>query len=263
MKRNILSLISLAVIYACLFIAANANELPLDLKEQSKKAQRNEQTPAAKLAIVKLAPSTILINGHLSEPQWQQASITKSFTLPWRDFLPQKTQFSTFIDDNNLYFAFIVNDTDVVLSNDFIDENTVANEDRVEIFISKSIDLSQYYCIEMDAKGRVLDYLAKSYRQFDSSWQLSGLEVASKITPQGYIIEGKFPIASLLAMGITEDTFHLGLFRADYHHQKSAQGKTISDDIQWISWVDPQISSPDFHIPQVFIPVKLAQHPRF
>ena len=50
----------------------------------------------------------------------------------------------------------------------------MAKEDRVELFFSNLTTLSEYYCIEIDPLGRILDYSAKHNRKFDENWDVKG-----------------------------------------------------------------------------------------
>ncbi|WP_440874402.1 carbohydrate-binding family 9-like protein [Thalassotalea sp. PLHSN55] len=233
------------------FIIVSANAKPLVIVNLTEKASAQQNQSNS---------TTTNIDGKLTEPLWQKATKVDNFSLPWRKHIPQATVFKSFIDDKDFYFAFQVNDNEIVIQENISDEIDVASQDRVEIFISKHHDLSVYYCIEIDAKGRVLDYKAKIYRQFDQSWQLDQLNIASTINENGYTIEGKFPLSELAKIGLGENQFYIGLFRADYSSSTVVGSSIIKkSDIQWISWINPNIAQPDFHIPEVFHPAVLSK----
>jgi hypothetical protein len=139
-------------------------------------------------------------------------------------------------------------DTTRTVNPDVKEERELEKEDRVEIYFSDNLALDNYYCIEVDPFGRVLDYKAVFYREFDYSWNLDGLRVESQVTSAGYLIALAIPLKTLSAhMDINLNRpFHVGLYRADL--------KVESGVIQekWISWIDPNSTHPDFHVPETF-----------
>lgn len=126
----------------------------------------------------------------------------------------------------------------------------VGASDRVEIFISPDTTLSTYYCLEMDATGRVLDYRASYYRKMDYSWKWPNEQFIIKTskTKSGYIVEIAISIRALNDLGLLQNKRLLaGLFRAE---RKS--GGAARANIHWISWIKPNAEKPDFHIPSAF-----------
>src|SRR5690606_25365312 len=125
----------------------------------------------------------------------------------------------------------------------------VAKGDRVEIFFSTDLDLESYYCLEIRPDGKVLDYKASYYRNFDETWDFEGLQVGTKINDSGYTVEGRIPLSTLrdLGMVVEEQFFYLGLFRAEF----SSSGSGAPEE-KWISWMTPESAEADFHIPTAF-----------
>ena len=125
----------------------------------------------------------------------------------------------------------------------FEKELSVAEGDRVELFFSPTKDLSKnYYCIEMSPDGHILDYKANYYRKFEEEWDFKTAKVISKYTDNGYLVEGKIDLKELEQLGIG-DTFYLGVLKADYK---------AKENVTWYSWIKPDSSEPDFHIPSAF-----------
>ena len=110
-----------------------------------------------------------------------------------------------------------------------------------------------YYCLEMDPRNRVLDYQANFYRQFDLEWEWpeEALEVIATQTEDGFVVEGRIPLAMLREYQMLDQDNHLeiGLFRGDYYHTDKLENET---DVRWISWIVPETDTPDFHIPSAF-----------
>jgi hypothetical protein len=110
--------------------------------------------------------------------------------------------------------------------------------------------LPWYYCLEMDATGRVLDYRASYYRKMDYSWEWPNSQFTIKTAkaPDGYTVEIAIGIRSLRELGLLRNKRLLaGLFRAE---RKSMKEGTAG--LHWISWVNPGSAKPDFHIPAAF-----------
>src|SRR5690606_37708513 len=111
-----------------------------------------------------------------------------------------------------------------------------------------------YYCLEISPDNYILDYQASFYRQFDENWDMPGLKTAVRRTRDGYAVEGSIPVRTLQQTGLMgsgpTNRFYLGIYRAEY-----AKGAGSVPDVQWISWIDPQTSEPDFHVPSSFAPI--------
>lgn len=205
--------------------------------------------------VVAIKNSSIKIDGQVNEAVWDSVpAISGSFHYPWENIKAPETVFKAFHDNTNLYFSFIVTDKDVLVDDNWQGESTVDNEDRVEIFFGgtkieqpDNYNISPYYAIEVDAKGRVHDYSVVYYRHFDSEWKLPGLQTAAVQSPTGYSVEGAIPLKFLRdAKLINNNRMKTGLFRAEF----SKKGSDIN--MQWISWVSPATDYPEFHVESAF-----------
>ena len=193
----------------------------------------------------------INLDGLADEPAWKKANLETGLTFPWEDRPAPRTEFRALFDDWALYFAFAVEDDDLVLVEDYEGEEDVVREDRVELFFALDDELNNYYCIEIDPLGRVLDYRASHYRQFDFSWTFPGLDVMGHPTDEGYRVEGLIPLRSLELLGFPSpesgSPIKFGIYRAEFRHTEGPEWAE-----SWISWVDPKTAEPDFHVPQSF-----------
>jgi len=182
---------------------------------------------------------------------WKHANILSEFSFPWENESAPKTEFRALYDNEYFYFRFDVEDENVLsfVKNDHKME--VIHSDRVEIFFRKDENLDPYYCLEMDARGRVLDYKTKYYRDFEYDWSWPGpknIEVKSSETNKGYVVEGKITLASLKELGLLNDhILQAGLYRGYCMSLPNPDGK-----FKWISWINPKVDKPDFHIPSSF-----------
>ena len=185
----------------------------------------------------------IKVDGVIEENEWKHGVLVDYLISPWVDNISDKTRFYTFVSHDYFNFCFSVVDSTLVTF-PFETERTVIKEDRVELFFSKEASLEKYYCIEIDPFGNLLDYSAKFPREFNRSWDFSEINIKTKVNDFGYTVEGTILLKELKAIGIS-DQFYLGIFRADF---KSHDLK----DVCWISWINPNSSKPDFHIPSAF-----------
>lgn len=186
--------------------------------------------------VPKASGSEINIDADLSD--WDSSPFLESLPAPWESDLRDETVFDYRTTDDYFYFYFKTIDTTLTLV-PYTDELSVAKDDRVELFFSKDAGLTNYYCLEINPRGDILDYQASYYRKFDYTWRLKTLKTATEITKDGFIVEGKIAIKELNELGL-QNEIYLGIFRADF---------LGNGEIIWHSWVVPDSEKPDFHIP--------------
>jgi hypothetical protein len=197
-------------------------------------------------------------DGRPGKSAWKQARLETQFTFPWEDRPAPRTEFRALYDERALYFAFRVEDDDVVLAEPYRTKQDVVCEDRVELFFALDERLAQYYCLEIDPLGRVLDYRASYYRKFDLSWNFPGLEAVGSRTDDGYAVEGRIPWTSLESLRFppldSGQPIKFGIYRAEFRHTNGPEWIE-----SWISWVDPGTEEPDFHVPESFGYLKMVR----
>lgn len=209
---------------------------------------------------VVLREEEVKIDGELDDEIWKNIPmISGGFHFPWDDKEAPLTKFKAYNDGVNFYFGFDVLDSDILIEEEWKeDESTVDNEDRVELFFAGgSIDkptvdgIPLYYGIEIDPLGRVHDYSIKYYREFDSEWNLEGLETKAKETDVGYSVEGKVPIKTLESLKLinNNNVMRVGIYRAEFSKPSEDGQEPV---MEWISWIDPKTEEPDFHVDSSF-----------
>ena len=209
----------------------------------------------------------IKLDGHLDEAQWSHATIESDFIFPWRERIAPGTDFRALCDNDYFYFAFRVMDADLFVLADLPEEGYAVFEDRVEMYFARDDQMQNYYCIEIDPHGRTLDYSGAYYRQLDLNWHIPGLETQGIILDQGYTVEGRIPLTTFVGLGFPAlhpgTKIRFGLFRAEFSHDRSGKSPEQKDSIHnlgrridgpppleaWMSWIDPNVVSPDFHVP--------------
>lgn len=228
--------------------------LPRRLSDQTYRAR---WLPAAK----------IKLDGKADEPEWAKAEVDKHFIFPWKKDPAPATEFRALCDGKHLYFTFRVHDEDIVVLDTMRDEEDAMFEDRVELYFGRDEQMKDYFCAEVDSRGRAFDYRGAYYRQLDTKWSFKGLEAKASPLPQGYVVEGRIPLASFEAAGFPRlkpgVKIRCGLYRAEFSHDRSGRPVVQKPSIhnrgrqvegpppiqEWMSWVDPKTEEPDFHVP--------------
>jgi hypothetical protein len=137
----------------------------------------------------------------------------------------------------------------------------------VEVYLGRDEQMRDYFCLEVDSKGRVFDYRGSYYRQLDPNWKCEGLETKATALPHGYEVEGRIPVRTFVALGFPAlrpgVKICCGLYRAEFSHDRSGRPVEQRASVhnmglrvegpppieEWLSWVDPKTKEPDFHVP--------------
>ncbi|MEJ1240781.1 carbohydrate-binding family 9-like protein [Chryseolinea sp. T2] len=202
--------------------------------------------------LVRRTPGDFDISGDGSSPGWQQSTWLTDFSYPWEDDNPSRTSFKALHGDLWIYFLFDVDDTNVHVDIKTNDKLEVIDSSRVEIFFRINEQLNPYYCLELDAAGRILDYQGHFHRKFDFTWNWPAGELVVKATKRegGYMVETAVSKSSLRTLGLLspdEQFLQAGLYRAQCTRAVAAR-----EHMRWISWIKPESKTPDFHIPSSF-----------
>lgn len=214
-----------------------------------------------------LSEADIRIDGRLDEADWKHAAREERFTLPWSQHVPPRTRFEAICDEEQLCFAFSVKDPDLFVLDTLRDKQDIGFEDRVEIFLSRDDGMRDYICLEMDPRGRVMDYRAAYYRKTDMKWRCPGLKIAGRQGDGGYVVEGRLALDQLEKLGFPRlrpgVRVRAALCRAEFSHDRTGRAPDPQDSIHhqgrrfegtppledWMTWVDPHTKEPDFHVP--------------
>jgi len=219
----------------------------------------------------------IRIDGEASEPAWRRANVEKGFVYDFAETSgpanrsvqspAPRTEFRALCTEDSLYFHFTLTDPDVVVLPTLTDEEDVVLEDRIEMYFALDDRFSDYFCLEVDSRGRLFDYRAAYYRRIRPEWRWDGLQVAGEPTAEGYRVEGRIPLTSLEKLGFDRlrpgAKIRVGLYRAEFSHDRSAKTVDRKETIhnrgrsvdgpppieRWITWVDSRTPEPDFHVP--------------
>jgi chondroitin AC lyase len=196
--------------------------------------------------VSRISPSTISVDGKL-ENRWLQTDSITTFISPWKNTTAGPTTFRAAHDSSYFYFIFTVSDSKVIAPTD-AEEASVTKGDRIELFFSADSSLATYYCFEIAPNGLIYDYRATLHRNFFPEWQSSGVNIKSNIHSSGYTIEGAIPKlffeTFINERGFEADSIYAGVFRAERNFSSASE-----EDFTWLSWIKPNATQPDFHIP--------------
>lgn len=181
---------------------------------------------------------------------WEKANCLTDFCSPWKADSFSKIEFKALHDRQNFYFSFRVFDTDIYVDQKDNSFASIGNSDRVELFFRTNESLNPYYCLEIDTSGRIMDFKALPEKDFDFSWKWpkNDIEIKTSKDEISFIVEGRISIQSLKDLNLIQNnTIEAGVFRAKFSLVENLQYEPT-----WISWVNPNTETPNFHIASSF-----------
>ena len=194
----------------------------------------------------KINDNDFAINGKGNNKIWDKALSNNNFDYHWKEHQPLKTEFKALYSNTHLYFYYRVLDNKIHIDNNENLVDGVNNSDRVEIFFRTDKNLNPYYCLEIDPSPRAMVFKALPNKIFDFNWKwpLDGLKIMSSITEKEYVVEGSISLESLKSLDLIRgNIIETGLYRAKFE-----KNNTEEYEAKWISWINPNTPSPDFHI---------------
>jgi hypothetical protein len=179
---------------------------------------------------------------------WVCISAIEKFTSPWALNNKPKVFFRAAHNRKSLFFRFDVYHEYTDLQPDSDNSRLVLKSERVELFFKPNDNKKFYYCIEMDISGRIFSYRAKFHHQFDYAYEWPrGYEVACIKHAEGYRVIGEIKLDILKLFGVLEgNKMQAGVFVGHRLCNPNAEG------FEWMTWVNPRLEVPDFHVPASF-----------
>lgn len=192
----------------------------------------------------------LVITGKVNSKLWSRANVLTDFCSPWKDEKPLKTEFRALRDDTHLFFSFTVYDSEVYIDTADNTFRSINNSDRIELFFRTDEKLNPYYCLEIDPTPRIMDFKAYPNKKFDFNfnWPKNDIEIKSFIGENHFSVEIAISILSMKKFKLIKDNkIETGIFRAKYKKQKD-----LNFEPTWISWVNPNTDTPNFHTASSF-----------
>lgn len=181
---------------------------------------------------------------------WENANCLTDFCSPWKSDPFSKIEFRALWDLENFFFKFRVFDPRIYIDQKNDSFDSINNSDRVELFFRTNESLNPYYCLEIDTAGRLMDFKARPDKEFDFDWKWTktDLEIKTSKDEISFTVEGRISIKSLEELNlIHNNTIEAGVFRA-----KFLENENLDYEPTWISWVNPDTETPNFHIASSF-----------
>ena len=198
----------------------------------------------------RIEKNILQINGLGDNPFWNNAEILTDFSSPWSDLKPEKMEFRALWDTEHLFLSYTVYDANIHIDRQDDSVDSIGESDRVEIFFRTDAGLNPYYCLEIDPSPRIMDFKASPKKKFDFDWNWpnNDLIVKSTIKEDRFIVEIAITIQSLKNFDLIKDnSIEAGIYRAKYTKQENNLFEPT-----WISWVNPNTETPNFHVPESF-----------
>jgi hypothetical protein len=192
----------------------------------------------------------LIISGNGDDLEWDNAQILTDFCSPWSTGKGKEVIFKALWDRENIFFNFTVLDIEIHIEKKDDSIESIGNSDRVELFFRTDPAMNPYYCLEIDTRGRVMDFIAYPDKNFDFNWNWpkSDLIVKSSVKANSFIVEGSISIKSLKSLSLIKNNrIETGIFRAKYI---KTQSKSVKPN--WITWINPNTETPNFHIASSF-----------
>ncbi|WP_233588599.1 MULTISPECIES: sugar-binding protein [unclassified Flavobacterium] len=192
----------------------------------------------------------LTVSGKGDDIAWAEAQILTDFCSPWNTKKVTETTFKALWNRDKLFFNFTVLDTEIHIEKQDESFESIGISDRVELFFRTDNGLNPYYCLEIDTSGRIMDFIAYPNKNFDFSWNWpkNDLVVKSSVQANTFMVEGSISIESLKSLNLIKNNIiETGVFRAKY---SKAQNECYEPN--WITWVNPNTETPNFHIASSF-----------
>lgn len=206
----------------------------------------------------KIELESLQLTGQGNSKLWDNANVLTDFSSPWSVDPFVKIEFRALWNNDKLFFCFKVYDDVVHIVNKDDTIESIGSSDRVELFFRKDEKMSPYYCLEMDTNARLMDFKAMPNKDFDFNWYWpsEGIELFSSKNSTSFVVEGEINIQVLRNLDLLKEdnTIETGIFRAKYKQEKNLNFEPV-----WISWVNPNTPTPNFHIASSFGILQLIQ----
>ena len=192
----------------------------------------------------------LIITGKEEANLWNNAVTLTDFNSPWDNEEPSKITFKALWDSEKLFFSFTVFDSSIHIEKKDDSIQSINNSDRVELFFRPDDSLNPYYCLEIDTEARIMDFIAYPDKKFDFNWNWPKDHIAVKSSKNdvSFTVEGAISLDSLHKLNLIKDNkIEAGIFRAKYNSTDN-----INFEPTWITWINPNTETPNFHTTSSF-----------
>ena len=166
-------------------------------------AVAHAQTPSGQTIRAVRADRPPIIDAVLDEPFWQRIEPVTDF----RQRVPvdgapasERTEFRVAFDDNNLYFAIVLHDSDPegIRRSILHREGRIDQDDNIRIGLDTYNDRRNAYIFEINPFGTQGDALITDESMTLSDWNWEGVyESEARITEDGWVVEAAVPFTTI------------------------------------------------------------------
>ncbi|MCI9846861.1 sugar-binding protein [Flavobacterium pectinovorum] len=190
------------------------------------------------------------ITGKGESDVWRKSEVLSRFISPWDSEEPSKIEFRALYDGANFFFCFTVFDSEIHIDTTDDTADSINNSDRVELFFRPDDALNPYYCLEIDTQARIMDFIAYPNKNFDFNWNWpkDDIRIKSSKNDSSFTVEGAISLDSLNKLNLIKgNKIEAGVFRAKYNSKDNVNFEPV-----WITWVNPETETPNFHTASSF-----------
>jgi len=196
---------------------------------------------------VKRAAGSIAIDGKVEEAAWRAAAPIE-FVFPWafQKGARQKTVARLLRDDRYLYVAYECDDADITAQLEHRDDPTY-RDDAVELFINPKPSQSNYFGLEMNARGTLYDYFYLFPEFLLKRFDFTDVRVRTARTPKGWSLELALSWADFEGLGTGKPPAPGEVWTANLNRWDGAEpARRLSQ------WSDSEMAKPNPHNPKRF-----------
>ncbi len=164
----------------------------------------------------------IALDGDLGDPAWAKAEAVHLVPMGAGERPLVSTVVRTLASDSHLYVSFDCAEPQIdalLLADRAADDPGLWEDTGVEVMLDPDGSRRDYFQIIVNAAGVVADQkttLKEGVRTFDWGWQ-SDAEVATRIGPDGYVVELAIPLSALGAAELRDGAAWVGNFNRSRH----------------------------------------------
>ena len=196
---------------------------------------------------VKRAAGAIAIDGKVQEAAWQTAAPLE-FVFPWafQKGARQKTIARLLRDDRYLYVAYECDDADITATLEHRDDPTY-RDDAVELFINPKPSQSNYFGLEMNARGTLYDYFYLFPEFLLKRFDFTDVRVRTARTAKGWSLELALSWADFEGLGTGKLPAPGEVWTANLNRWDGTEpARRLSQ------WSDSEMAKPNPHNPKRF-----------
>jgi len=196
---------------------------------------------------VKRATGPVTVDGRVDDAAWQSATAVE-FLFPWefQKGAKQKTVARILRDERYLYVSYVCEDSDITTQFEKRDDPTY-RDDAVELFINPKPSQSNYFGLEMNARGVLYDYFYEFPEFLLKRMDFTDVQVKTQRTNKGWSLELAISWADFEGLGTGKPPARGEIWTANMNRWDGTEpARRLSQ------WSDSEMAKPNPHNPKRF-----------